>query len=917
MSTALDTPILDGAIRTVNFFNGRLLTARDLSRVQSAAENADQRLGQVIGDGIAHGLEVNAPNPQARSPGLRVQKGLALNRAGETLCLDATTDVTLVQAPDATVATGGFTVCRPLAGGTYVAGAGVYLLTICSARATEGRALTSGLDDNAGKCNTDTVVRAVQFRLLQLDRFLTPEDFHDVTHARARGDHEIRNRVAYKCFGAAALAVFDAAPLSVDAREYDVLDALRAAGTLSDCDVPLAILYWTLSGGIRFVDAWAVRRRVTQPWPAGPRAGMIGDRRMAEAEAMTLQFEAQSETLRAELNTGAPAAKVEQYFSNLPPAAWLRTGPRAFDWRAFLGSHAPNQATPLAAGLARAVLLHAFTESAVPVVARDDGKAAPPVKYRVYEVAGQTGQVLLARSSFAETVARDVLLDTNTCGADNVQDAIEQLCRRTGCCTVVLVPGPGWQKSIAALPAGSDAEICFQAGIFTLDGRLEIAGLNHVKVSGAGLGTRLVADAAEAALVFRDCASVTVRDLHAQSGAAGWGNAATRETGGALTFIDCRSVTVEGVSTQCGGAASRAAACIVVRNKRPVAGAPPADASVRHSRCSVGHAQIGILVVNASRVRIENNEVALAAGARVDAFAADPRHRSRLRRQLLSIYAEAAPPGKAPPTFEREHAQQTKTQVSFGNAVVAIRTMRELRNVWTAIVEALQPQAITTAAQLARFLKTIAIEAAMNGGTIAALRNQNLASALKTSHDRLLRGVAPAAGQGIVVAGAVADDVRIRDNTLVGVEQGVHVGVSAGGGRKREKLHAGRVQITGNNMGLVASSLTSGERHAVFVGSCGSVIIEANAAQLVSTAPEGLSLVEPVRLWGSFGRRLVVTGNHFEGFSRGIYLRPLGLLAPDVALAWVVQHNFITGVRVPVELHPPTLTIAAGAPNFS
>src|SRR5207244_3284160 len=32
MTTALDTPILDGAIRSVNFFNGRLLTAKDLWR---------------------------------------------------------------------------------------------------------------------------------------------------------------------------------------------------------------------------------------------------------------------------------------------------------------------------------------------------------------------------------------------------------------------------------------------------------------------------------------------------------------------------------------------------------------------------------------------------------------------------------------------------------------------------------------------------------------------------------------------------------------------------------------------------------------------------------------------------------------------------------------------------------------------
>jgi hypothetical protein len=78
-----------------------------------------------------------------------------------------------------------------------------------------------------------------------------------------------------------------------------------------------------------------------------------------------------------------------------------------------------------------------------------------------------------------------------------------------------------------------------------------------------------------------------------------------------------------------------------------------------------------------------------------------------------------------------------------------------------------------------------------------------------------------------------------------------------------------------------------------------------------------LSLVEPVRLWGRFGHRVQVTGNHFEGFRRGIYLRPLGLSAPDLSLQWVVQHNVVSGVRTPVELFPATLSLAVDTPNFS
>ena len=46
----LQNPILDGGIRSVNFFNGRLLTARDLSREQDANREATNRLGQALGD---------------------------------------------------------------------------------------------------------------------------------------------------------------------------------------------------------------------------------------------------------------------------------------------------------------------------------------------------------------------------------------------------------------------------------------------------------------------------------------------------------------------------------------------------------------------------------------------------------------------------------------------------------------------------------------------------------------------------------------------------------------------------------------------------------------------------------------------------------------------------------------------------
>src|SRR6476620_150070 len=165
----LQRPVLDGGIRSINFFNGRLLSARDLTREQTAYREADRRLGQAIGDGVAYGLEVSKTSGASNdSPAVTVAAGLAINRRGQTLTLATETDVALVRSTDSGGSANNFSDCLPLQTGAYVAGAGAYLLTLAPAQSTEGRAITNGLNQ-AGSCNTDTIVTAVQFRLIQID----------------------------------------------------------------------------------------------------------------------------------------------------------------------------------------------------------------------------------------------------------------------------------------------------------------------------------------------------------------------------------------------------------------------------------------------------------------------------------------------------------------------------------------------------------------------------------------------------------------------------------------------------------------------------------------------------------------------------------------------------------------------------
>src|SRR6185437_16904805 len=95
-STDLLTPIVDGAIKSIKFFNGRMLTGEDLTQEQKANREARDRLGRATGDGVAYGLEVTV-SPTTTSPTVTVQPGLAVNRHGKALALHAPVDVSLAQ----------------------------------------------------------------------------------------------------------------------------------------------------------------------------------------------------------------------------------------------------------------------------------------------------------------------------------------------------------------------------------------------------------------------------------------------------------------------------------------------------------------------------------------------------------------------------------------------------------------------------------------------------------------------------------------------------------------------------------------------------------------------------------------------------------------------------------------------------
>jgi len=321
----LQQPLKDGGIRSVNFFNGRLLSGKDFWREQEARREGDARLGLAIGDGVAFGLEaarhdtLDKPN----APVLRIKAGLAVNRKGQALRLANDVSVALTRRFDAEGAGCVFANCTPLTGGIYVAGAGVYLLTIAPAQVSEGRAATNGLDPLNVRCNTDATVEAVQFRLININ----PLRYAGLDV----GATQFRNRLAYRCFGIEAREQSAIDPWRVDAPRYGLIDELREVG-LDDRDVPLAVLFWAV-GGIQFIDMWAARRKLVEPDalsgfsfqrdPLDPEdlasfAFIERRRRLVEAHAMCAQFQQHlGDVLAAAANPASVIAT--EHFRYLPP----------------------------------------------------------------------------------------------------------------------------------------------------------------------------------------------------------------------------------------------------------------------------------------------------------------------------------------------------------------------------------------------------------------------------------------------------------------------------------------------------------------------------------------------------------------------------------------------------------------------
>ncbi len=402
----LEEAILNRNIPSTNFFNGRILTAGDLKTEQNACHSRQAQFGRAIGEGVICGLEVTLSEAGAleKPPVLAVSGGSALNRYGQILELvEDQTQVCLgVQPLKTSGPADAFAPCDSIS--PVQMGEGVYLFMISPAFGySDEKAPMKGFQTEG--CGNKYSFEGLKFRLekIPLDDLADQVTSGSVQVKGLAGKTDkpsvslLRSWLAYLCFGNEKwvdvvddpfkLKPFTNTPAS-SFSSYGLLDALRDQNSplLDEWDVPLALVYWP-GVKVQFVDMWTVRRRPVRPTASQPWPLFTAQRRIAEAEAMFLQFQAHVSDLITEGDMSAVNAGGRLRF--LPPAGFLPTGPKEFQRDEFFKDVSWHPGEADIAFLRRLIHDSWFIE---PIDLYDEPKV------RIYESAQMPGYLLFVRA---------------------------------------------------------------------------------------------------------------------------------------------------------------------------------------------------------------------------------------------------------------------------------------------------------------------------------------------------------------------------------------------------------------------------------------------------------------------------------------------------------------------------------------
>lgn len=314
----LGAPVSDGAIETVRFFNGRLLSGADLAREQRARAGLDARIALAGGTGIAHGLTVERTSTDLSEPraAVTVRAGVGVAPSGLVLELPSDQRLALVRNDSTSFATAQpctFGECSAEQAGTYVAGEGLYLLAAAPSQVAAGRAQVNGLPGDPLSCNFDRDLAGISFRLLEI-----PSHAYD---GLSPADPGFRNRIAYRCFGNRVGPRWVTQLYGQSGSGGSMFDQFPASGLIADM-LPLALIHFTGALDVTFLDMWAVRRLLAPADRDDPLASMTAPARSATGRAMLAQFAAHYAELTAPSGT-LGGVTAQEHFPALPPCGLL------------------------------------------------------------------------------------------------------------------------------------------------------------------------------------------------------------------------------------------------------------------------------------------------------------------------------------------------------------------------------------------------------------------------------------------------------------------------------------------------------------------------------------------------------------------------------------------------------------------
>ncbi len=478
----------------------------------------------------------------------------------------------------------------------------------------------------------------------------------------------------------------------------------------------------------------------------------------------------------------------------------------------------------------------------------------------------------------------------NDAQVKTVQDAINVLCERRsggGCCSITIFPGDDLKDRLAAIGDEQDAHICITQGEYKVNSPVMFEDKGHITVQGCGSRTRVLAPTGESVFLFKNCKSAVVREIALQSGRVGE-KGDYEHLNGTLGMHDVDAVTVDGVKLACPAAGERSASCLTIAYGSP--DNKTASIRVLHSQLNPGHHQIGMLLVNVNRAHIEDNEIQVRKKSKHWVFKEKikvMKFRRAIRRMLIS-------------NVSLVEDKFRNASVAFEGVTVCFSTDNNLLKSWERYFNNNLPEPGTQKLELIRHLKALADNILLRQGRVEGKGEDTYL--FREWYQKMKLSLPAVAKQGIVCAGRSAADVRIMNNSIHGVAQGVHIGLSHNDSKGYVPYRAGRVQIMGNHMVMYLSAENYGGRHGIFVGNCESLDIECNHMKVERFPRDIERPIDGVRVFGLMGKMIQIRKNHMNDFNTGVFVRAIEPIPKNHL--WQVNSNMLEGATRSTNVAP-------------